>query len=127
MEPRFINRNKKCLRIGDFTIGISGSRTSAKAMIPYAGMAFYQPKENSEQIRLCLEPRDAEYPEERRVIWGSDELSPITYVYETEGETEWVLYNSDHEVMMDTHISKDWSDFTISAYNYDDDGEMLFR
>lgn len=95
--------------------------------IPFSGMAFYQPRVNTESD-FCFSMDYVEPNDSGKQLFGSDEFHIPTFLYEREnGEYDWITKKGKDERALSFRISNDWTKFTLYEDNTHTNGERAFH
>lgn len=94
--------------------------------IPLAGMAFYHPEDRAADFRFFVEAQETDSG--KTLIWGSDEFSIPTFLYQRDGGGfDWITKNKDRSPGMSFGISGDWTTFTLYQDHTGSKGERAFH
>lgn len=123
MEANHFNKNQKHLTIGDFVIACDKQCPGERMEIPFSGMAFYQPRVNTESD-FCFSMDYVEPNDSGKQLFGSDEFHIPTFLYEREnGEYDWITKKGKDERALSFRISNDWTKFTLYEDNTHTNGD----
>lgn len=126
MEYNRLSKTIKNLVIGDFVIACYKRSPGIRFEIPYAGMAFYQPKElRNADFHLCL---DKVKPDNSgKLLFGSSDFYVPTFLYQRDhGYYDWITTQKENHALS-FRINEDWNNFTLYEDETGTNGERAFH
>lgn len=126
MEDNRFRKIIKTLVIGDFVIGFFRVNEDVYLEMPFAGMAFYQSREQKAEFYFKL--AHMEQDNSGNLLFGSSEFYNPTFLAKlSSGEYDWQTQKKQQFCDLFFRISHDWTTFTLYQDETGDNGESAFR
>lgn len=126
MEDNRLSSKSKNLIIGDFRIGFSRKVTKINMEIPFAGMAFYNPREISADFNFVIDDIQKDYQATK--LFGSDDFAIPTFLSQREnGDFDWITKDRSGNTSLSFYISNDWTSFSLYEDNTETRGKDAFH
>lgn len=126
MEDNRLSIKSKNLIIGDFRIGFFRKVPKISMEIPFAGMAFYNPRETSSDFNFVID--DIKEDDKGTVLFGSDDFAVPTFLSQREnGDFDWITKDKSGNISLSFYISNDWTNFSLYEDNTGTRGNDTFR
>ena len=126
MEDNRLFSESKKLKIGDFRIGFSRKVPKISMEIPFAGMAFYNPRETSYDFNFVID--DIQKDDIGTVLFGSDNFAVPTFLSQRKnGDFDWITKDKSGNASLSFYISNDWTSFSLYEDNTETRGKDAFH
>lgn len=126
MEINYLSSSPLTLKIGGFAISCTRHGSDIRFEIPFAGMAFYQPKEQGTDF--IFDVNHVEPDDSGELLFGSADFSVPTFLYRrANGAYDWLVKTHEGTPELSFRISSDWTSFTLYEDNTDTAGARAFK
>ena len=126
MEDNRLSIKSKNLIIGDFKIGFFRKIPKISMEIPFAGMAFYNPRETSSDFNFAID--DIQKDDKGTILFGSDDFAVPTFLSQREnGDFDWITKDKNGKINLSFYISNDWTSFSLYEDNTETSGKDAFH